>query len=500
MLIKNGLVLRRDGTADRLDILVKGGTIAAIGHFDGDEEVLDATNRLVAPGLINTHCHSHENYFKGRWENLPLELWVLFSHPILAGPPQTPREIYVRTMLGCIEMLKSGCTAVVDFLYEIPEMTLGTVNSVMQAYRDSGMRALVVVGYADRIWYEAVPVALDVLTPELKAHIDAKPLASPEDNIALVDAVRAAWHGVDDRLTVGLAPSGPQRCSDRQLELSVAYAMQHDLRIHTHTLETKMQAYTGHRLYGQTIIQHLADLDFLSPRVSLNHAIWLTEQDIDLIAERGASVTHNLLSNLKLGSGISPVPEMLALNIPISLGTDGKGSNDSQDMYEVLKMTALLHKTQQPDFTTWIGAHETWRMATTGGARSIGMYGEIGEIGEGQRADLVLFDLDTTPFVPINVPLNHLVYCLPSRSVDTVLVEGRIVVRNGTLTCIDGPSLLREGRDLARGVIERSGRTFDLGHQLMPSVAEGYRRAVAVDVGVDRYIGWPPRPPAPAQD
>lgn len=491
VIIRNGLVLRGDGSAQQLDIRVAGGRIVEVGSMDSrqDEDALDATGRLIAPGLINTHCHSNENYFKGCFDNLPLELWLLFSYPILSAPRQSPREIYVRTMLGCIEMLRSGCTAVVDFLYEMPETTPESVAAVLQAYRDSGMRVLLIVGYADKIYYETTPMAMDLLSPELKERMDAEPLPTAEESLRLVDVLRQRWHGAEDRIAIGLGPSGPQRCSDRELEMTAGFAAQHDLRIHIHTLETKMQAYTGQLYYGKTIIEHLHDLDFLSPRVSLNHAIWLTERDIDLVAESGASTTHNLLSNFKLGSGISPVPEMLAKGINVSLGTDGKSSNDSQDMYEVVKTVALLHKTQQPEFERWLGAPESWHMGTVGGAQSLGMRDNLGQIEVGQRADLVLFDLGTVPFIPLNNPLHQLVYCLPSSSVRTVFVEGKVVVQDGRMATVDEEALLAEGQELGRAFVERSGATFQIAQQIFPAVAAGYRHAVAQDVGVRRHIG-----------
>lgn len=253
-----------------------------------------------------------------------------------------------------------------------------------------------------------------------------------------------------------------------------------------------MQAVTGRDLYGKSIVEHLAGLDFLSERVSLNHAIWLTERDIDLVAERGAMTTHNLLSNFKLGSGISPVPEMLVKGIDVSLGTDGKSSNDSQDMYEVVKTVALLHKTQHPEFERWLGAAESWRMGTVMGARAAGMGERLGQIAVSQRADLVLFDVDTVPFIPLNNPLHHLVYCLPSHSIDTVLVEGRVVVRSGMLTAVDERALLAEAQELGRGFVERSSFAFEVGRQLLPSVTEGYRRALRRDVGIHRHITWRP--------
>lgn len=490
MIVKGGLVLQPDGSTARQDIAIEDGRIAALGDLEADGETLDARDCLVAPGLINTHCHSNENYFKGCFDNLPLELWMLFSYPVLGAPRQSPREIYVRTMLGCIEMLASGCTTVVDFLYEMPEMTLESVAATLQAYLDSGMRVLLVLGYADKVYYETIPLAMELLTPELRARIDAEPLPTAEENMAFAEEVFSRWNGAENRVTIGLGPSGPQRCSDRQLELSTQFSARHDAPIHIHTLETKLQAYLGRQLYRRTIIEHLAELDFLSPRVSLNHAVWLTERDIDLLAASGAATTHNLLSNFKLGSGISPVPEMLAKGIPISLGTDGKSSNDSQNMYEVLKTVALLHKTQQPEFQRWLGAPDAWRMATVHGAYSVGRT-DLGTITVGRRADLVLFDLNTIPFIPLNNPLHQLVYCLPSSSVQTVLVEGKVVVRDGRMTRVDQTALLQEGLELGRSFVERSGPTFDLGRQIFPAVAEGYRRVVGQDIGLHRHYASP---------
>jgi 5-methylthioadenosine/S-adenosylhomocysteine deaminase len=180
---------------------------------------------------------------------------------------------------------------------------------------------------------------------------------------------------------------------------------------------------------------------------------------------------------------------MLRKGINVSLGTDGKSSNDSQDIYEVLKSVALLHKVHQPEFDRWLGAPEAWQMGTIGGATSVGMPGQVGTIARGQRADLVLFDLASIPFTPLNNPLHQLVYCLPSSSVDSVIVEGQLVVRGGSLTRVDERELLLEGNELGRSYLSRTQPAFELSHQIFPSVAAGYRKAVSHDVGVHRYIG-----------
>jgi 5-methylthioadenosine/S-adenosylhomocysteine deaminase len=180
---------------------------------------------------------------------------------------------------------------------------------------------------------------------------------------------------------------------------------------------------------------------------------------------------------------------MLSKGINVSLGTDGKSSNDSQDMYEVVKTVALLHNTQQPEFERWLGAPESWHMGTVGGAQSVGLRDELGRIEVGQRADLVFFDLNTIPFIPFNNPLHQLVYCLPSSAVRTVMVEGEVVVEDGRMASVDEQALLREGNELGRAFVARNEATFEISRQIFPAVAAGYRHAVAQDVGVRRHIG-----------
>ncbi len=363
----------------RAGVVVQEGRIAAVGgEPPADAERVDCTRFAVVPGMVNAHCHSNENRFRGLWDNLPLEPWMLFSYPVLAAPPQSPDEIYVRTLLGGIEMIRSGATCVVDFLYELQGFT-------------------------------------------------------------------------DDSLA-----------------------------------ETRMQALSGRRMYGRTLVEHLDRIGFLGPRICFEHGIWLTPHDVELVRDRGVTVVHNPVSNMKLGSGICPVPTLLAEGVNVALGTDGMSSNDGNDMFATLKAAALLHKLWEIDYERWLGAEEAWRMATAAGARAAGDADGLGTIEAGRRADLVLLDLESMVFTPLNDPLRQLALGSTTLAVDSTLVGGRWVLRGGQVTGVGEAAILEQGRELGRELVARHDEGFRVGQQLLASVRAGWLEALGADVGVRR--------------
>ena len=493
MLIQGGTVAAPDGRFERLDLRVEGGIIAeCVPGLDAEdgETVIDATRRLVVPGLVNAHYHSNEGYLRGSYDRLSLEAWLAYAYPFTNVIAYTERDIYIRTLVGAIELLRSGTTAVVDFLYDLPAPTPETLRPVFEAYRDAGIRAVVAVSLWDLPWTDTVPVRRDVIPADLLSAIDATP-PSPADWLELCRATIDEWHGVADTLAVGLAPSGPQRCSDDFLLAIRGLADERDLAVHTHTLETRVQRYTGRLAYETTLVRHLATIGVLSERVSLAHGIWIDEDDIDLIARHGASVVHNPQANLKLGDGIAPVPELLRAGVNVAIGTDGMSTNDTRDMYEALKLAALLHRVSDPTFDAWPGAADAWRMATLGGARSANLAVEIGLIEVGRRADLVLLDLDDIAFTPLNDPLIHLVFSMPSRAVREVVVQGRLVVRDGRVATLDETAVLAEARDRAENLRGQREASHEEAPRLMPALLDVHERAWSTDVGVERYARRP---------
>jgi 5-methylthioadenosine/S-adenosylhomocysteine deaminase len=491
LLLRNGLVDVGGESFRRTDVLVADGRITAVGDDLAGDEAINCTRFAVIPGLINAHCHSNENWFRGMWDNLPLEPWMLFSYPNLAAPAQTPREIYVRTLVGGIEILRSGATSVVDFLYEQPEHTLETVGAVVTAYRDLGLRALIALGIGDRTWHETVVIDAKLVRPDLLEQIQRELPPSWAEWEALTRRAVELFHRPDEGISICPAPSGPQRCTDEMLAGCAKLADELDLRVHIHVLETRMQALSGQRMYGRTLPEHLEAIGFLSPRVTFEHAIWLTPGDIELIAGHGVGTTHNPVSNMKLGSGISPIPTLLRAGINVALGTDGMCSNDTNDMFATLKTAALVHKLWEVDYEEWLGAREAWAMATAGGARPMGDEAGLGAIEAGRRADLVLLDLESIVFTPLNDALRQIAFGSTTLAVDSVLVGGKWVVRSGRVTGVDEQAILTEARELGRSVVERYDEGFLVGQKLLASLRAGWLEAMAADVGVERKLPLP---------
>ena len=468
MLLKQGLVdLGEDGCA-RADVLVRGGSSRRSGpRLDAaDGDVLDCSDFLVVPGMVNAHAHSNEAWFRGMFETLPLELWELGAYPVIAAPRQSAREIYVRTLLNGMETIRSGATCVADFLYELPTLSLETLDPVVRAYRDLGLRALIVLGIADRPFLETVELDEAALDPSLRNRLEREVAPSwPESELLIREAV-AAYHRPQDGLSIAAGPSGPQRCSDEMLEALPALADELDLRVHTHLLETRMQAVVGRRLYGTKMTEHLRKIGFLNERVSLAHAIWVDRADIRLLTEAGCTVIHNPLSNMKLGSGSCPIPAYLSEGTCVALGSDGTASADGADMFLTLRAAALTHTLWGDDYERWPQASDVWRMATRGGARAVGDR-RLGRLAAGSPADIVLLDLRSRFFTPLNDPLRNLVFSGASEAVHSVMIGGRWVLRAGALLTVDEADVLGEARETGASVIGR--------HQLAFAQSEGLR-------------------------
>jgi cytosine/adenosine deaminase-related metal-dependent hydrolase len=296
------------------------------------------------------------------------------------------------------------------------------------------------------------------------------------------------YHRPDEGISIALAPSGPQRCTDEMLAGCAALADELDVAIHIHVLETRMQAVSGQRMYGKTLPEHMSEIGFLGPRVSFEHGIWLTDHDIELVRDAGVTIVHNPVSNLKLGSGICPVPTLLRHGVNVALGTDGMSSNDGNDMFAALKIAGLLHKLWEVDYEEWLGAREAWQMATVGGATAAGDPDGLGRIEQGRRADLVLLDLDTIPFTPLNDPLRQAVFGSTTTAVDSTMIGGRWVVRDGNLTGVDEKAILAEVRELSAAVLTRHDEAFGIGQALLASLRAGWLDAVQTDVGIERKL------------
>ncbi len=435
------------------DILIRGNRIQAIGpggtlELDSTENLTrrDCEGHLAVPGLINAHTHSPENMLKATSPSLPLELWLV---PLFAGVEEwTPRLVYLSALLGAVEMLRTGTTAVLDHLWTPDGVATPYLDAAMQAYYDAGIRASVAPSIEDQDLVQNAVLAHGLKFP---AHPFIDRLSSwpgIDTQLANLERFFATWHMADHgRLRCLAAPSGIHWCSPTLLEACLALAERYQTGIHLHAVETELQAHVIREALGQGGIAYLEALGYLRPGTSLAHTIWLETGDLERLARSGATIVHNPVSNLRLGSGRFPFVEARQMGVSVALGSDGSASNDSQNMFEVLKLTGLLHNNPGIDYRRWPDPLGILDAATQGGAEALGLPHDLGRIAPGQLADLVLLNLKSSAFLPLRDPYLHLVYCETGTSVTMVLVDGKIVVDQGRICSINEEALRQEVRE-----------------------------------------------------
>lgn len=428
------------------DVLVEDGCIAAIepaGTIGNADEIVALDRHLLVPGLINSHFHSHENFQKGRTENLPLELWMHYVRTPVPVP-LTWRQVYLRTLVSAIESLRCGATAVVDDITLGASVNRTVIDAALQAYEDLGIRAFVGFAMMNRPIVDNFPFVEKLFPSELIAQLRALPRPDPDEILAATRALGRARHPSTHRVSVIASASAPMRCTPEFLGAIRRAADEIDLPVITHVQETRLQVVTGEQFYGKTMVEHLHSLGFLKPKTTLIHTTWLNPREIELLAATGATAQHNPWSNLMLGSGVAPVRALLDAGVNVSMGTDGCCSTFSTNLLNAVGVAAGLGKVRDADYRRWLTAKEALAAGTQGGARALGLDDRLGTIAVGRTADLVAYRLKSIPFVPLSDPVRQLVYAERGASVAHVWVNGESVICDGKLTRIDEASVLAQ--------------------------------------------------------
>jgi 5-methylthioadenosine/S-adenosylhomocysteine deaminase len=495
LLIRDATILTLDA-ADRVIargfVLVDGERIAAVGEGSppGVEaaRTLDGRGRLVVPGLANSHLHSHENYNRGRLDNLPHNVWMIYARPPLGGATVDPEDVYLRTLLGGLEMVRSGVTLAVDDVVHAPLTERPSAEAAMRAYADIGLRAVVTATTVDRPYHRTLPWAEEVFPLDLQREFDTRPRPSVAEALAFARWGLERWSA--GRVRFALSPSAPQRCSRELLEGLARLQRESGAPLIVHALETRLQAVAGPVFYGASMVAYLDEVGLLQPETAVVHAVWADGDDIRRLAAAGATVFHNPSSNLKLGSGIAPVRALLRAGVRVGLGTDGMGSNDAQNLFEEMRLAGLVGKVVSPWPDDWLTAGEVLRMATQGPLRFAGLDSALGAVEPGRLADLVLLDLGTIAFTPLNDPVRQLVYSERGASVRTVLVGGRIVMEDGVIRTLDEGKVLDRIRESAARVRAAGETGWRRSQELEPYFAEIYRRASRVPLDRPARVLW----------
>ncbi len=452
LLLRNGRLLDLERGGELGDVVVVDGRIVAVGpgaadaHSTvGEVESVDLGGDIVIPGLVNSHTHSNQSIEKGLCDALPLDAWMVVASYGGAGARLSPRDLYVSAMVGGLEMVRTGATSVIDCARSDLEWIDDGMDSIMQAYQDLGLRANVAIQYSDLDFFSSIPVHLVPGGAELR-----KPrMAAPETVLASAERFLAKWNDSSARVQGILGPSSLPRCSTELFEASVDLAKRTGARLQTHLLSAASQIEMAKDRYGVSTVEFLAKMGALEEWASFAHAIWLDSTEIDLFAQTSAVAVHNPASNLKLGAGVAPVPAMLKAGAKVAIGADGASSNDSQNMFETLKLSTILHRVHGPQ-QTWPTAEDGLRMCWTNGAAAIGA--EIGSLSVGSRGDLTVLDADYVWPAPAAQLRQQIAYSELGSAVRHVYVDGQTLLRERRITTVDEDAIRAEAREIAQRI------------------------------------------------
>ena len=431
LLVADARVLRADRAGARLeraDLAIKDGRIVRLAPPGSlarraASELIAAGGGLAMPGLVNAHTHSPENLARGRAERARLSEWMGAVWPALDTLPAHLVRLAIE--IGAAEMIRHGVTSVVDHFRQTP-MTTQALTAAVEAYAAIGMRCTLALMLRDSAHAGTLIGA---------PHVAAAPSAAEQISLVAATSSWARLQGVD----LAFGPSAPHRCSDALLRM---VAHEHpDLQVHTHLDETVEDAQAAHRRFGRSSVSQLDHIGLLGPRLACAH---VTASDIDRLAATGTVVVHNPVSNMRLGSGIAPLPAFLAAGVAVALGTDGAASNDTQNPWEVIKLAALLPRLGTADPTAWPRAATILALATRGGHRVTGFAAAepcAGTIADSAPADLIVFDDDPLAQLDQGGVEAILVFGAPAHRPRHVIARGRVLMRDRSLTTIDEDGL-----------------------------------------------------------
>ena len=436
-IVAGGIVVTVDGARNIYNpgaVAIDGAAIVAVGsaadiaaRFKAAEQI-NTVGSIVIPGLINTHGHAPMVLYRGLADDLRLQEWL--EKYIFPAEAKTVSREMVRagTRLAALEMIQSGTTAYADMYYFEEEIARVTKAAGMR-----GVLGQTVIQF---------PVA------------DAK---TPQEALARTEAFIKEF-SKDELIVPAVAPHAPYTLDAKDLLASRALAAKYGVPVIIHVAETEAELNNSKKAHsGMTPVAYLQSIGFWGPRTLANHMVWADAADIKLLASHGVGVSHNPESNMKLASGIAPVPEMLVAGVRVGLGTDGAASNNDLDMFDAMRFAALLHKVKTGDPLT-LPATAVLEMATVNGARALGLEKQIGSLEVGKRADLIVVSASSARMTPMYDPVSHLVYTARGEDVRTVMVNGRVLMRDRKMLTLDEPAVLAEARKFADAVRAAVGK------------------------------------------
>ncbi|MBW1999266.1 MAG: amidohydrolase [Deltaproteobacteria bacterium] len=409
-------------------VLIKGDRILGIHRTENsaplyeNAEVIDASNAIIMPGLVNCHAHTAMTLFRGLADDLPLKQWLFEKIFPAEAEHLDPETVYWGALLGCLEMIASGTTSVVDgYFFQ---------DSTARAFQQAGLRALVAQGVID---------------------FPAPGVPDPKDNLKKGRDFLEKWFGSSDLITPGLFCHSPLTCSQRTLTEARALSDEFSLPLQIHLSETEEEVLEILNRTGTRPVKYLDELGLLSPRLIAAHAIHVDQEEIRILAQRGVKVVHVPESNMKLSSGLARIPEMISSGLYPGVGTDGCASNNDLDLFREMDSLAKVHKVFSMDPVT-MTADTVLKMAIVWGARVMDLEKDLGTIEEGKKADMIVVDLSAPHMIPLYSPGSNIVYSANGADVKDVIVNGKVLMKDRNFKTLDAPEIMKEVKRIGRKI------------------------------------------------
>lgn len=426
-------------------IVIRGSQIVAVEADPAHraawqaKRVINAAGRVVFPGLVNTHTHLFQTLLKGLGDDLQKQDWVgKMTAP--SSVHLTEEDCYAAALLGCAEALKTGTTTILDYMYPHPRPLLS--DAIIRAFREIGVRGILARSY---------------LNTGVKYGLPQEIIQPVDESLEDCERLIETYHGADDgRIQVWVSPGTIWGQTEEGILRGKELADRYRVGMTMHVAETPWETKVSQEQFGLRELPFLDSLGVLGPNFLAVHCVQLDDRELRILKLRDVHVSHNTIANMYLSSGAAPVPEMMMAGITVGLGTDGAASNNNQNLVQMLKFTALVHKLVRRDPTV-ITSEKVVEMATIDGARALNLDADIGSVEVGKKADLAILDFRSPSTAPDHHPVSTLVYSASGSEVKTVVVDGQLVVDEGRLCNVDEEQVLTEATARAKDLAKRAG-------------------------------------------
>jgi len=445
LVIKNGFVMTLDperrvfqdgAVVIEDDTILEVGQSAELSSRYPEAQEIDASDHAVLPGLINAHTHLFQMLSRGIGDGLPLQQWLdKCVWPIALRIGRT--ESKLAALAASAEMIKSGTTTFVDSHYITVQKDC--YDGIAEAIEESGIRGVIGRSTADS----------DATPSEFRETVDTA--------VKEAERVIKAYHGkAGGRINVRVEPLN-EFAATREMVLAMRdVSRQSGVGFSMHAAETATRIEFNRRKYGHSTIRWLSELGVLGYDVLLAHCVWVDDEEIDLLASTDTAVAHNPVANQYLADGIAPVPKMLAEGVRVAVATDGSGSNNSQNVFEALKSAVLIHRVNELDSSV-LTAERALELGTIDAARAIGLGDQVGSLEPGKKADIILVDLNRVEMLPAISAVSNLVFSTSCKAVDTVMVNGRLLMENRHLNTLNETEIVRNANKVTRRLVDQAG-------------------------------------------